>query len=65
MMYNSQVIMHPFVVYYKSKDEMKHDTLAVHTLINKGMPYIRKKLPLCDLSFTISVMDVEDNYNSY
>ena len=54
---NSQATLHPFVVYFKSKDELKHlnlcvisdclkhDTLAVHAFINKGMPYIKEQLP--------------------
>ena len=54
---NSQAKLHPFVVYYKSKGELKHlnlcvisdclkhDTLEVHVFINKGMPYIKEQLP--------------------
>ena len=53
---NSQATPHPFVVYYKSKgqlkhlnlcmiSDLKHDTFAVHTFINNGMPYIKEQLP--------------------
>ena len=54
---NSQATLHPFVVYYKSKDQLKHlnlcvisdclkhDSLAVHAFIHKGMPYIKEQPP--------------------
>ena len=54
---NSQATLHPFVVHYKPKGELKHlnlcvisdylkhDNLAVHAFINKGMPYINEQLP--------------------
>ena len=54
---NSQATLHPYVVYYKSKGELKHlnlcvisdclkhDSLVAHAFINKGMPYIKEQLP--------------------
>ena len=69
---NSQATLHPFVVYYKSKVELKHlnlclisdclkhDTLAVQAFINKGMPYIKEQLPFVTKLHS-SVMDVEDS----
>ena len=69
---NSQATLHPFVVYYKSKGELKHlnvcvisdclkhDTLAVHAFINKGMLYIKEQRPFVTKLHS-SVMDVEDS----
>ena len=69
---NSQATLHPFVVYYKSKGELKHlnlcvisdclkhDSLAVHAYINKGIPYIKEQRPFVTKLHS-SVMDVEDS----
>ena len=69
---NSQATLHPFVVYYKSKGELKHlnlcvisdclehDTLVAHAFINKGMPYIKEQPPFVTKLHS-SVMDEEDS----
>ena len=53
---NCQATLHPFVVYYKPKVELKHlnlcvisdclkhHTFAVHAFLNNGMLYIKEQL---------------------